>query len=430
MIRKSFLLICLCLSQYSIAEQSNTTALPDPLSFQQALSYASDMNHPDLLQAESVLEQATSELSAARSATDFTADLILEAAYIEPSAIAYDQGNDDHLARLSINKQLYDFGQSDLKIDSAENDISAVKTHVKYLTRKRQISLARRFFDVILSDLKYAWDNEAMAIAYVRMDRARESHALEKISDVELMEMEDRYEEVRYQRYVSETAQRASRALLAEALNRPGDLPSNLTMPSLQLHKNELPEYEALLKSAMEQNQQLHLLRTQVESTSNRMQAARMQTRPTLNAELQVSEYSQEAGSNDKWRAALNLKIPLLENESMKAQISRYRSQWLKLRAMLAREENRVRHRVLELWQNIRLLNTRREQMLSKMDFRELALDKNRALYEMEVSTNLGDAMVAISEVRYRQAKTDFELTLAWMELKLLLGEETIYAEL
>ena len=61
--------------------------------------------------------------------------------------------------------------------------------------------------------------------------------------------------------------------------------------------------------------------------------------------------------------------------------------------------------------------------MLLKQDFRELALDRSRALYEMEATTNLGDAMVAVSEVRFKQAETDFQLALAWMELNLLLGQ-------
>jgi len=92
----------------------------------------------------------------------------------------------------------------------------------------------------------------------------------------------------------------------------------------------------------------------------------------------------------------------------------------LKQRALLLDEQSRIRQRVLELWQNLRLLKTRREQMQLALNYRELSLDRNRALYEMEVATNLGDAMTAISEVRYQQAKTDFELALAWMELQLL----------
>jgi len=45
-------------------------------------------------------------------------------------------------------------------------------------------------------------------------------------------------------------------------------------------------------------------------------------------------------------------------------------------------------------------------------------------MYEMELKTDLGNAMVAVSEIRYLQAKTEFELALAWMELELVLGNK------
>ena len=429
MIGKSFFvlstLISLCLTTQLRAED-----LPSPLTLQQALGFASDMAHPELIRAQATIEQVSSELSSAKSMTGLEADLSLQAALIEPSDIAFDQGRDDHLARISIRQQLYDFGRSDLSIDAAENKLDAEKKHLNYLQKQRQLEIARRFFNVILSDLKYAWDNEAMAIAFVRFDDAQENHSLAKISDLELLAAENKYQEIRYQRYLSEIQQRATRSLLALSINKPNNLPSDLSMPGFHFAKKELLDYESLLAKAMSNNPELFLFDRKVEAANKQLQAARYQQRPTLGAELQLSEYSQDASSNDKWRAALTLTIPLIENDSMQSVIAKHRSQWLQLRAILIEKKNQLRQRILELWQSISVLKTRREQMLLQMDFSELALDRNRALYEMEVSTNLGDAMVAISEVRFKQAKTDFELALAWMELNMLLGRETIYDDI
>ncbi|MEF3193885.1 MAG: transporter, partial [Halothiobacillaceae bacterium] len=55
-------------------------------------------------------------------------------------------------------------------------------------------------------------------------------------------------------------------------------------------------------------------------------------------------------------------------------------------------------------------------------DYRELYLDRSRALYEMEVSTDLGDSMVQMSDARLRSMRTLFALSLAWAELDALLG--------
>jgi len=414
------LLSCQCLITDAVAQQ----ALPDPLTLEQAMGFAGDMSYASLVDAQAVIEQAESELSAARAPGSLQAELELQAAYIEPSPFAPDQDHDDNTARLRVHRQLYDFGQSELKISSASEELASSKQHLDYLKALRRIDIARHFFAVILADLKYAWDNEAMAVAYVTYDKAKDNYELKRISDVELLAVQNSYEDVRYQRYQSESEQRASRALLAEVLNRPGNLPTNLQRPKLHYDQRELPDYESLLQQAMQNNPQLQRLDSQVESAHKMMQAARQQIRPKLSAAVEVSEYSRQASSNDDWRASLNLTIPLLENEAMKSDVARYRSQWLKLRAMLLEEQTRVRYRILKLWQNIGLLKTRREQMQVKQDYRELSLDRSRALYEMEATTDLGDAMVAISEVRYRQAETDFKLALAWMELNLLLGHD------
>ena len=82
-----------------------------------------------------------------------------------------------------------------------------------------------------------------------------------------------------------------------------------------------------------------------------------------------------------------------------------------------------MRQQALQLWQRIDVLQKRYQQLLSTQAFSELSLDKSRALYEMEVETDLGDSMIAISEIQYKRAQNEFELVLSWMQLQLLMGE-------
>ena len=421
MIRTSLFAICCAIAQPAPAEQ----ILPQPLTFEHALSLAGDIEHEQIIEAKAMLEMADSELKLAESAYALEADIEIIAAAIEPHELAADQSSNDSRAVLSIRKPLYDFGQTGQKIAAADAEYQAVKNNMDYLVGQRKIDIARHFFNVILADLKFAWDNEAMAISYIRFDNVKERHSLSQVSDVELLEAENDYQNIRYQRYESETRQRTTRALLAEKLNAPTSLPADLVRPELAYHERKLPEYEALLDQAMKNNSSLQLAEARVDAAHKRMQAARNETRPRLDAELKVSEYARDAGSYDDWRAEINLKIPLFETQNIKAQVARERSKWLKQRAMLLNAKSGIRQRVLELWQQLSLLNTRRQQMLLAYDYRDLSLDKHRALYEMEVKTNLGNAMVAISEVQFKKAEVEFKLALAWMELDLLTGNNT-----
>ncbi|MDH5485155.1 MAG: TolC family protein, partial [Gammaproteobacteria bacterium] len=385
--------------------------------------------HGTILEANALIELASAVRMDAESGYGLQANMELQAAYLEPSAVATDQSSSDAIARLRVTRPLYDFGQTELKITAADDEQQAIVHYKKFIIEKRKIDIARQFFEVLLADLKYAWDNEAMAIAYVRFDAQKKRHGLSDISDIELLEFESNYQSVRLQRNASEIKQRSARAGLAEALNRAEQLPSNLITPELSFAERKLPDYEQLLAQANKNNLQLKLHRTYVDAAQKRMLAARYQTRPTLAAGVTVSEYDREFSSSDKWRLELNLTVPLFESQAMQATIARQRSQWLKQRAMLVGSESKMRQQVLELWQKIRLLINYREQLQVSMDFTELALDRNRALYEMEVKTNLGDAMVAVSEMRYKKAKAEFDLALAWMELDLVTTNQLLQGE-
>lgn len=422
MMRRFSLFVIGGIVQLSVTVASAAQPLPDPLTLEQAMQFADDADSYALIDAQSSIEFSRSELQRAESALGFRAQLELEAAYIEPSAITYDQSSNDSSATLRLTKPIYDFGGSQQKIEAASLEQEAWQAYLPYIVAQRKISIAREFFEIMLADLKYVWDNEALAIAYVSYDSVQDRHALNQISDLDLMASETAYLETLHARNISQAQQRQSRALLAETLNRPKQLPTNLQRPALSFINQSLPEYADVMEKVEQNNPFIKLAETKLQVAQQRLEAEDRQMRPLLNAELAVSEYAREKTS-DEVRASLNLVIPLYENRSIKSTVARARSAWMKQRAETLNTKIQMRQQALQLWQRIDVLQKRYQQLLSTQAFRELSLDKSRALYEMEVKTDLGDSMVAISEVQYKRAKNEFELALAWMQLQLLMGE-------
>ena len=419
-----------CLFIKCVSAEPSQAVLPDPLSLDYALSLAKDSNYADIISVRSLQDRALSEIEQAESSLAMQASLKFEAALIQPSPLAKNQDSDDHSAVLKINKPLYDFGQSGYKEDAAEAEFTAIKNTMDFVFDQRRIDIARRFFDVILSDLKYAWDTESTVVAYVHNESVKDRHALGEVSDVELFKSNDDHQVLFHKRAVTESKQRITRAMLAEVLNMPGMLSSNLKIPHLEYHNKILPEYNVLLEKLMQKNVQIRLQKTRVDSAHKKLLAARHQMRPLLSAEVEVAEYSRDSALKEDWRAALNLTFPLLEHAGVKAEVSRQRSNWLEQRAKLLSAQSQFRQRLYELWQEIHLLKSERLLLIQSMSYRELKLDQSRALYELEVETDLGDAMIAISEMRYKQAVTDFKLALSWMELLMMLDENIVSGDL
>ncbi|MGB5493168.1 MAG: TolC family protein, partial [Sedimenticolaceae bacterium] len=90
--------------------------------------------------------------------------------------------------------------------------------------------------------------------------------------------------------------------------------------------------------------------------------------------------------------------------------------------AALTAAEYGLRQQVLELWLRLGNLRTRLNGLKVRGDYRELYLDRSRALYELEVKTDLGDAMTEISAVELDLAQAEFDWIMTQARLDALAG--------
>jgi hypothetical protein len=116
----------------------------------------------------------------------------------------------------------------------------------------QRLEIIERFFDVLLADLSFATDSEAMAVAYIQFDRAAVRSELGQFSALHVLELEAVYQEILHRRAASEISQQLTRALLAQALGNPADLPRNLVQPNLAVPPETPPSLDEILVQAAE----------------------------------------------------------------------------------------------------------------------------------------------------------------------------------
>jgi hypothetical protein len=121
----------------------------------------------------------------------------------------------------------------------------------------QRLEIMQRFYDVLLADLSYARDNEAMAVGYIQFDRGVNRQELGQFSDLAVAELEAAYQLIRRQRAASDAARRLTRSLLAQALGTPRDLPKTLVEPVLPAEAAAAPELEPVVAAALAENQQV-----------------------------------------------------------------------------------------------------------------------------------------------------------------------------
>jgi len=400
---------------------TTTGALPEPLNLDHALSLA-DEPHPDLQIAAAETDIAQAQRDHARAAYGINAGINAEARWIEPSQFALDQSHNDSQASLVVSKPLYDFGRTRANVAAADAVLSGQQLHYTAARTQHRLSILERYLNVLLADLRFRVQDEAMAIAYVRVDRARDQHELGQVSEIALLAAETQYQETRSARYAAQAQQRISRVALAEALNRPGQLSSTLEEPALDAIAAEPPALEELVAEVLRNNTRLRALRAETEAAREQMQAARAADRPVITGRAEANEYQRTTSSDDPWAVGVQLDIPLYTGGRSSAERAQARAESDRSEAELARAELELRQGAQTLWEEIEVLRASREEAQTRIDYRELYLDRSRTLYEMEVNSDLGDAMVVSSQARLRQAEIEYRLLLNWAQLNALRG--------
>jgi len=402
---------------------SHAAPLPQPLTLDDALRLAGDEQHHDLQLRAAELDAARAGLRTAEGERDFSLSLEGRLRYIEPPSITADPGHGDHAAVLVARKRLYDFGRGEALEQAAQSAIEGEEQRMGLAREQRRLDVLRAFYDVLLADTAYAYANERMAVVFVDFDKVKDRHELGQVSRVELLRAQTGYEETLRERNAAEARQRTARVRLVAALGDAGQLPAELAEPSLDgLDKRHAPDIGNTIKTGLEGNPSLIALRRHLEASARRIEAARARRMPVLDAVIEGGAYQRDLGSNDPFRAGLVLSAPLVASGAVDGDIARAEAERRRAQALLARAEAELRQRLTELVLDIDLLRKATAGDRVRGDYRELHLDRSRALYEMEVSTDLGDSMVQMTDARLRAMRTLYALSLDWAELDALLG--------
>ncbi len=420
--RYFWLLIFVPLSAWADAD-----AWPEPLSLDFALSQAA-AGHPQLQIAAAELESARAEQAQIEADTGFEATLFARLRWIDPQPSNIDQSNDDHKLSLAVEKPLYDFGRTSAKTAASRAALQDREFIYQNMRVRQRIAIMAAFFDVLLADQAYARDTEEMSMTYVRSDRARNRNELGKLSDIVLMEKRSQFQASRLRQAKSAAAQRTTRAHLANLLNRPNDLPSELEQPVLDFSERKIPESIDDWFAKMEQgNTLLFSLKAQQEKAKAQLDFANADNNPQLKGRIEVSEYSRDFGGNDVWRAGVSLNVPLFTGGRNDALRARQRAELHKISATLEQQRRELRQRLLETWTELQTLGIAKQRLAAEREYRDLYLDRSRARYELEVATDFGDSMVRMSALRLRIMKMTFSTALAWARVDAMLGRSQIF---
>ncbi|WP_198263788.1 TolC family protein [sulfur-oxidizing endosymbiont of Gigantopelta aegis] len=417
-------------------QNQSASLIPEPLTLEYALSMSERAESPEIMRYDAQRKIAQANQQLALSEQGFFAEVNGRLRYVEPVNIissidTYNNKNNDSKISLDINKRLYDFGRTQANIDASLASIASVESLYGDFVSSRKVAILQAYLNVLLADIIYNQTNEAMSVDYVALDKLRSRFELKQVSDIELLTVENDFRETRRALNQAASDQRLTRYKLAKLIS-PGHLSVKLKKPKLETiqalsESRKLPEIEQLYDMAYQKNPQLISMAHQIEAAQQSLNAYSAEKYPIISANLQAAEYARELGSSDKFRAGIEIWLPLYQAGQEDAKIKRSSGELLQLQAEKLQLKQDIEEQVLALWLRISDLKRQTGDTDFAMEYRDLYLDRSRALYELEVTSDLGDAMVELSQAQLFKAQTFFELAVSWAKLDALLGNDMDY---
>ncbi|MBZ0091392.1 MAG: TolC family protein [Sulfuricellaceae bacterium] len=395
-----------------------------PLTLSEALK-AADANHPDITQAVAERDVAVADEQAAAARSDLAVNLEAGLRRVRPSLMnGGPEDINDHSLRLNARKTLYDFGRTRSAEDAARQVVEARNTELLDARERHRLDIMARFFNVLIADMQASADNEYMSVAFVDFDHGKDRLAVGTLSQVDLDELEHRYQEALVKRNLSQVRQRITRSLLANAMNQPGNLRSDLVDPVLDGNQRKLPDYDNVLPSMLENNRTLRALRQQLAAAQKKLEEVRDERGPTLDAELEGADYAtRKLSGRDDLRMGLVLNWPLYQGGRVEAKLAREQALFHKLQAAYEKQRLDLSQTLLEtLLRAEQLQSTVRNAAKVQSAYRDEALERARGQYEVELKTNLGTAMAETMDAKLRERRTEYQLALSLAQLDALLG--------
>jgi outer membrane protein TolC len=393
--------------------------IPNPLSLEQALEIGKNQSL-EVRKQQLIINTNLIDLQAAQSNFDLKASLDLQLAQRDD----HSDSIDDSYTFIRLEKILFK-QNSELGVNTAQQIIVSAKQNLANLQKEKNIDIMHRFFDVILVDMQLETVLERLAISAIRANNVQDDFDINKASEVALLEKQAITQLDVSKRIKVEAEQILKRAKLADILginyeNRPDDL----TKPKLKHYFSKpFASLDELRKNAFKNNTTLQIMHRDLSSIKHQINSHKNDYGVVIKGNIRMGEQAYLREKNGKLRLGINLTMPLGNDNTRQQTIAKLGIQATQIELDIKQFKQNLSSQVLTLWLTLNELKQIQKSLTTELDYRDLYLERARAHYEMELESDIGDALTQFTNTEYKLAKNQFDFVITFEKLALLTGE-------
>ncbi|MBC8493984.1 MAG: TolC family protein [Candidatus Thioglobus sp.] len=391
--------------------------LPNPLRLDQALALASKDN---LSQQQQQLDISHAQLQLDSLDNLYNTNATLDLSLASRSD--YGAGTNNSHAFIYLKKTLFD-QQIEINKQAQLNQLSDKTSQLTQLQHEKHIDIMRGFFDVVLADMAYETALEKLAMSAIREGRVKDDYDIGHASEVALLEKQTNTQLSQIERLKAESIQIQSRAILAQLLDLDYDQrPDDVIKPSYShLFKKPLAEFE-VYQAKLGNNLKLKQLQQSLLALNTQISQEKDNLGIVLSSNARLGDQAYQQDKNGHWRVGLNLSMPFGSDAKQANKITNLQIKAKQLKLDIKQHQHTIQAQALEYYFTLKSLEQIQKALLIELDYRDLYLEKARADYEMEIKSDIGNAMTNYTNSERKLAENEFNYVITLKQLHHLIG--------
>ncbi len=326
---------------------------------------------------------------------------------------------DDSATHINITKNLFD-KNANTELILQKIRIKREENYLRHIKLAQKIILMSAFFDVILSDLEFQYATEKLALSAVRERQKREDLEIDEVSELEALEAKNKLEQDSYARLAIEAKQILTRAKLAELLGlKFPERPNELLRPDLSNYwQKDLATLEEWYKLVHVHNLEIIALKSFLLELNTKKQHENKR-QIVVSGYLKLGEQSYQKDKEGRYRLGIHTNIALHDSRVNK-RLEEIDLQIQNKVLDLERKTRELNQMTLKSWLDLSMFKRKKQALEVTRLYDDFYLEKARSEYEMNLSRDLGNAMVNWTKTTLEIARVEFEFVTTYQKLILL----------
>lgn len=329
---------------------------------------------------------------------------------------------DDTAWAITARQKIYDFGKTTSAVDRKTFEKNGAERRLARGFQVLRHDVAAKYYEYLLSVQAVDVLMQTNAIAYVEYDKAREKNEVGLVAAriVSALYSVSRAEKLKLERAKKEMEIKL--AALQELIGAPIGEYFEVETPPEEFPRLALLEEADIFKTAINSRPETKELNDRIAALRAEIDEAKSSAYPSIEGVAEVGDSDRQLPSRNKWEVGIRAKMDIFDGFTRKS-----REEELTARAaavMFEKEtfERKIRMEIKSALTELSLADVKIDLARAALTAAQDNLDFARTQYELNLLTELGDALSRYAEARMEWLRANYGLRMDVERLNLAAG--------